>query len=107
MRLFGMKYISPIRYMGTKLLANAFYSTLNSRRMPRVPDICRAQPIARDVRPPASYSYRKSPLYVPAPKPAMPIRESSWVPAKMKSEYRPPAVKRNGGLRGSTATRWR
>jgi len=82
MRLGGLKYVSPLRYMGTKIVADAIHSVLGPRRPVRVPDVCRL-PNER-----VTSLAESRPVFDRAP-------------------GRPAAVKSNGGLRGSTATRWR
>jgi hypothetical protein len=103
MRLFGMKYVRPLAYMGTKVFANAFHSVLVPR-MPRIHPACHIEPgnareRIRTVAQSAPQVFETQPA---------PVREREYVPYTPKPYVsRPAAVKRNGGLRGSTATRWK
>lgn len=131
MRLGGLKYIRPFAYMGTKIMADHFHSVLFSRA-PRtnnpILDLTRFQvadhrvarrEIARSQRIPIrSLQHPPGDQSVlpprPDPQPAYeypPIREvksaATWQPAPYREPNRPAAIKRNGGLRGSTATLWK
>lgn len=85
MRLGALKYIYPIRYMGTKLIADSIHGMFAPRQThpPRCLDLTRFEAPAHRVRSLAEHQ-----------------------PVFSHSPDRPAAVKRNGGLRGSTATRW-
>lgn len=131
MRLGGLKYIRPFTYMGTKIMADHFHSVLFSRA-PRtnnpILDLTRFQvadnraarrEIARSQRTPTrSLQHPPADEAVlpprPDPQPAYeypPIRPvkqlAEWQPVFNHAPNRPAAIKRNGGLRGSTATRWK
>ena len=94
MRLFGMKYVRPLAYMGTKVFANAFHSTLFPRT-PRIHPACHIEPgNARErIR-----TVSQSAPQVFASQPA-PVREREYVPY---TPPRPAAIKPDGRLRGST-----
>lgn len=115
MRLGGLKYLSPMRYMGTKLIANAIYSTLVPRGMGRTPrclDLTRHQVTASGgsayANARAAMEAATEELAMPESRTPAPRVESlaEWQPVFRHAPGRPAAVKRNGGLRGSMATRW-
>lgn len=110
MRLGGFKYLSPIRYIGTKIFANSIHAALTRPRFaPSSRDLdlrtARTAPaIAKAMKVMAQEIKRiERPLTV-TPR----IRPSREVPYLSRSYLsKPVAVKSNGGLRGSTATRWK
>ncbi len=113
MRLGAFKYISPLRYVGIKLFANAFYSATRPARQLYTPEVLRLpkpRPVVEPVHCTNSFAY---------PIDAVPVcrAEKPWTPAKPKrirgytpmfdsAPGRPAMVKRDGGLRGSKV-KWR
>jgi hypothetical protein len=104
MRLGAMKYIHPVFYAGTKLFADSIFSCFGGGTPTRLPAHLRhvlelPKPVSLP-RPPVSCTYVTPP-----------VRETISVAPRLRPKVaapsRPAAVKRNGGLRGSTATRWR
>lgn len=115
MRLGALKYISPLRYMGTKIIANAFYGVLTSGRRSRA--IMNSAIPRLDVQ----YGSLDKPLpYHLVPLPRKRLRQEKRVdlrktaPGRVRG-YTPmfdhagrnrPMVAAGGGLRGSKA-RWK
>ncbi len=107
MNLGAMKYIHPTFYAGTKLFADSIFSCFGGGAPTRLPahlrhvlELPKKEP---RLRPP--------PLEPIVPVRPTPVYDTFYVAQKTRpkasASQRPAAVKRNGGLRGSTATRWR
>lgn len=106
MRLGAFKYIHPLRYVGIKLLADAFYGAFRTR--------------ARLDEPPLACQIRDAQIYQPNSETAKivaytwaqqvaprPRRLRGSVPMFDHAPGRPAMIRRNGGLRGSLASRQR
>ena len=110
MRLGALKYLSPIRYMGTKIFANSIHAALTRPRF--VPsshflDLRTARTAPAIAK--AAKVIAQEMKQIERPLTATPrMRPSREIPYLSKSYLsKPAAVKGNGGLRGSTATRWK
>jgi hypothetical protein len=112
---FFMRYKRPLAYMVTKVLANHIHAAMVPRKV-------YASKLARASEP-LTFSTHGSPkmedwttnrLAVTKEEKAQCVEQIAEVLPRIEKPYRPApwkpahaAVKRNGGLRGSTATRWR
>lgn len=115
---FFMKYRFPLAYAATKVMANIIHDRI-VRRPVRAHRACEIRSLVvplprqtvRAIPPTSTASYREypekeetvvvKPRAVEVPKQVIPTQ--SWT----HQPRRPAATKSNGGLRGSTATKWR
>jgi hypothetical protein len=103
---FFSKYRRPLFYAVTKVLANHIHDVIAPRR----PSISAAK-LYRDLcyppaRPVSAPIYRTPEIAPKTPEKAQ-IARNVEVPFVAKTRVsRPAAVRANGGLRGSSATRW-
>lgn len=102
---FFMKYRYPLAYAATKVLANHIHAAV----VPRARTSTRAYREAmgwHDPSPASTFTPpRSEPRQTVRADPPISRARSAYVARTRDS--RPPAVKTNGGLRGSTATKWR
>ncbi len=116
-RAFFMKYRYPLAYAATKVVANYIHdNVLGQTRLPR------ARASSPEYRAMMGWADTGAISQYPAPVTELPetlrpvrataplyeARSASPVLERPRRDYsRPAAVKRNGGLRGSTASRWK
>jgi len=109
---FFRRVRSPIRYVITRVLANHIHAAITPRPRPRrAPKWVQA--LASKPSNVPSYSTYPSAAEMGIPRQIVPDQPESVeiarkvsVAPRLKTVSRPAAVKRNGGLRGSTASRW-
>lgn len=82
---FFMRGTNPMTYVGIKVMADHMHGSQMPRRL--------------DNRGSMEMAHRESMPRVQ--------KLAEWQPVFNHASGRPPMVKRNGGLRGSTATKWR
>jgi hypothetical protein len=115
-RTFFMKYKFPLAYAATKVLANHVHESIAPRaprlvREPNLVNIGRKHTPAE--RAACIHQIALALPRVPAPEPrqtvraAEPIYEARSAYSPCRTPSRPAAIKSNGGVRGSTATKWR
>lgn len=111
---FFMKYRRPLAYMVTKVLANHIHAAIVPRRVYPSRLARASEPLTFSTNgSPKMEDWTTNRLAVTKEEKAKCVeqiaevlpRVESYKPARWKPVHA--AVKRNGGLRGSTATRWR
>lgn len=116
MRLFSTRMSRPFRYACRKILANHFRAVLAPHQMPRTPNILRPPHERIMVASYSIHSYSGTESMRQKSTVSKPAHAKAEVYVKSLAESRPvferapgqpAAVKSNGGLRGSKATRWR